>query len=57
MKEKVIVSASSLAVSLLSYWWARQAQKDSVPYVMIGGFAGALIGEGIAGTLSKPGKK
>jgi hypothetical protein len=48
MKERTIVSASALAVSLLAYLYAKNAEKDSVPFVMIGGFAGALIGEVIA---------
>lgn len=48
MKERTIVSASALAASLLAYWYARNAEKDSVPYVMIGGFIGAMIGEVIS---------
>jgi uncharacterized membrane protein YfcA len=45
MKEKTIVSTSTLAFSLVSYWYARNAQKDAVPYVMLGGFIGSIIGE------------
>jgi uncharacterized membrane protein YfcA len=48
MKEKTIVSTATLVASLLSYWYAREANKDAVPYVMFGGFIGALIGEVIA---------
>ncbi len=47
MKDKTIVSSSTLAVSLLAYWYARKMKQDAVPYVMIGGFIGALIGETI----------
>ena len=47
MKEKTIVSATTLAVSLLAYWYARAAGKDAVPYVMLGGFLGSLIAEGL----------
>ena len=47
MKEKTIVSAATLIASLLTYWYAREAYKDAVPYVMFGGFVGALIGEAI----------
>lgn len=47
MKEKTIVSTVTLLTSLLAYWYAKEAQKDSVPYVMLGGFLGAIIGEGI----------
>jgi hypothetical protein len=45
MKERTIVSTATLVTSLLTYWYAREAQKDAVPYVMLGGFIGALIGE------------
>ena len=47
MKEKTIVSTLTLVTSLLAYWYAKEAQKDSVPYVMMGGFLGAIIGERI----------
>jgi hypothetical protein len=45
MKEKAIVSTATLLTSLLSYWYAKEAGKDPVPYVMFGGFIGSLIGE------------
>lgn len=45
MKEKTVVSASTLLTSLLAYWYAKAAQKDVVPYVMLGGFIGSVIGE------------
>ena len=48
MKERTIVSAATLIVSLSSYFYAKAAEKDAMPYVMIGGFVGALIGEVIA---------
>jgi len=48
MKEKVIVSASTLVASLLTYLYAKHAEKDAIPYVMIGGFVGGVIGEMIA---------
>jgi hypothetical protein len=38
IKEKTIVSTATLASSLLMYFYARTAEKDAVPYVMIGGF-------------------
>jgi hypothetical protein len=53
MKEKTIVSTVTLASSLLMYFYARTAQKDAVPYVMIGGFMGAVIGESIVEYLNK----
>ncbi len=48
MKEKTIITGSTLVVSLLSYWYAKADGKDAAPYVMLGGFLGSLIGEGIA---------
>ena len=48
MKEKSIVATATLVTSLLSYLYAREADKDAVPYVMIGGFLGSIIGETIA---------
>jgi uncharacterized membrane protein YfcA len=48
MKEKTIVSTTTLATSLLAYWYARETGKDAVPLVMLGGFIGSIIGEGLA---------
>jgi uncharacterized membrane protein YfcA len=48
MKEKTIVSTSVLLCSLLSYWYARNIQRDAVPYVMLGGFIGSVVGETVA---------
>ena len=45
MNDKAIVSSATLALSLLAYWYAREAQKDAVPYVMFGGFVGSIVGE------------
>jgi hypothetical protein len=53
IKEKTIVSTATLASSLLMYFYARSAEKDAVPYVMIGGFMGAVIGESIVEYLNK----
>jgi hypothetical protein len=52
MKEKTIVSTVTLAASLISYFYAKEASKDAVPYVMIGGFIGAVVGEVIVGVIS-----
>lgn len=51
MREKTIVSTVTLAASLISYFYAKEANKDAVPYVMIGGFIGAVIGEVITGAI------
>jgi hypothetical protein len=53
MKEKTIISTVTLFTSLLAYWYAREAQKDSVPYVMMGGFLGAIIGDALAEKVTK----
>lgn len=46
-KEKTIVATATFVTSLLSYLYAKEADKDSVAYVMVGGFIGSLLGEGI----------
>ncbi|MEO6301580.1 MAG: hypothetical protein ABIP51_00280 [Bacteroidia bacterium] len=51
MKEKTIVSTVTLAASLISYFYAKETAKDAVPYVMIGGFIGAVIGEVVVGAI------
>jgi uncharacterized membrane protein YfcA len=45
MKERTIISTTTLLASLLSYWYAKESGKDAVPYVMMGGFIGAILGE------------
>jgi uncharacterized membrane protein YfcA len=52
MKQKTIVSAFTLAGSLLTYFYAKQCEKDAIPYVMIGGFVGAFIGETLVLSMS-----
>lgn len=52
MKEKTIVSSVTLAASLISYFYAKETQKDTIPFVMIGGFMGAVIGEVIVGAIN-----
>ena len=44
MKEKTIVSTFTLAASLAAYYYAKHLRKDTLPYVMIGGFLGAVLG-------------
>lgn len=46
-KERII-SGCTLAGSLISYYYGKAHQKDAVPYVMIGSFIGAIVGEVIA---------
>ena len=56
INEKTIVSTVSLAASLMSYFYAREVNKDVVPYVMVGGFIGAILGEAISGIVLGNGK-
>jgi hypothetical protein len=53
MKERLIVSITTLIISLGCYFYAKYNGKDVVPYVMIAGFIGATIGEAIANVFSK----
>lgn len=48
MKEKTIVSSITLLTSLAAYFYAKSQAKDAVPYVMVGGFVGAILGETVA---------
>jgi len=48
MKDKTIISSATLITSLLAYWYAKAAEKDAAPLVMLGGFIGSIIGENIA---------
>ena len=57
INEKTIVSTVSLATSLVSYFYAREVNKDVVPYVMVGGFIGAILGEAISGIVLGNGNK
>jgi hypothetical protein len=56
MKEKVIVSSFTLVTSLTGYFYAKGAAKDVVPYMMVTGFIGAILGEAIAQTFCKDDK-
>lgn len=53
INEKTIVSSVTLLASLGTYFYAKVAHKDAIPYVMIGGFIGAMIGEAISGIVLK----
>ena len=43
--EKKLVSVFTLLGSLASYYYGKAHSKDAIPYVMIGGFVGAWVGE------------
>ncbi len=53
INEKTIVSSVTLLASLTTYFYAKVVEKDAVPYVMVGGFIGAIIGEAISGIVLK----
>lgn len=53
MKEKSIITTATFVTSLISYIYAKEADKDAVAYVMVGGFLGSLLGEGIAEAIKK----
>ncbi len=53
MREKTIISTATLVTSLVAYWYAKAAGKDAAPLVMLGGFVGSIIGEGIADQVKK----
>lgn len=48
MKEKTLIATFGLIGSLSFYYYSKRHHKDAVPYTMIGGFLGALLGELIA---------
>ncbi len=56
INEKTIVSSVTLMASLTAYFYAKTVQKDAVPYVMVGGFIGAIIGEAVSGIVLKQDK-
>lgn len=51
MSEKALVSTFSLLGGLASYYYGKAHSKDPVPYVMIGGYIGAWVGEMLAKTI------
>ncbi len=53
LKEKAIVSSLTLVTTLTGYFYAKSAEKDVMPYMMVGGFLGALVGEVIAHTVCR----
>jgi hypothetical protein len=45
MNERTLVSTFTLLGSLASYYYSKAQNKDVVPFVMVGGFVGAWVGE------------
>ena len=44
-KERAIIATSTLISSLTFYWYAQKKKKSEVPYLLIGGFIGAMAAE------------
>ncbi len=55
-KEKKLVSVFTLLGSLASYYYGKAHSKDAIPYVMIGGFVGAWVGEILSNALDESNK-
>jgi hypothetical protein len=53
VSERTLISTFTLLGSLATYYYSKVQHKDAVPYVMVGGFIGALVGEIIAKSISK----
>jgi uncharacterized membrane protein YfcA len=51
--EKKLVSVFTLLGSLASYYYGKNHAKDPVPYIMIGGFVGAWVGEILSKTIEQ----
>lgn len=44
-RERTIIATTTLLSSLAFYWYAKTSGKSEVPYVMMGGFMGAVLAE------------
>jgi len=56
LQEKKLVSVFTLLGSLASYYYGKAHSKDAIPYVMIGGFVGAWIGEILSNVIEESNK-
>lgn len=56
MKEKIVVSYTSLLFTLGAYALAKRIKFDPVPIVMIAGVTGAMVGEVLFNKFNKPNK-
>lgn len=54
MKEKVIVSAITLLLTLGAYSLAKRIQFDPVPFVMVAGVTGTVVAEYLINKINKP---
>jgi multisubunit Na+/H+ antiporter MnhB subunit len=44
-RDRTVIATTTLISSLAFYWYAKANGKSEVPYVMIGGFVGAVVAE------------
>ncbi len=44
-RERTVIATTTLLSSLGFYWYAKTKGKSEVPYVMLGGFMGAIVAE------------
>ncbi len=44
-RERTVIATTTLLSSLGFYWYAKAKGKPEVPYVMLGGFVGAVLAE------------
>jgi uncharacterized BrkB/YihY/UPF0761 family membrane protein len=44
-RERAVLATTTLISSLAFYWFARAKGKPETPYVMLGGFVGAIVAE------------
>lgn len=48
MKRKTIISGTTLLFSLGAYYFAKKKRMDSMPVMLVAGFIGAIVGEGLS---------
>ena len=45
MSDKTVISAATLSGTLAGYYLSRWNEKHRIPFMLIGGFVGTMIGE------------
>lgn len=44
-RQRAVIATTTLISSLAFYWFAQAKGKPEAPYVMLGGFVGAIVAE------------
>jgi len=44
-RERAVIATTTLISSLAFYWFAQAKGKPETPYILLGGFTGAIIAE------------